>query len=67
MTPTLHDTPQQNNDTIIKYNMLGLSDNSLLKIWKEAVRLSQQETYSHPKGPGDLGRPNSPGFKQSTG
>jgi hypothetical protein len=54
ITPNLHDTPQQNNDTIIKCNMLGLSDNSLLKIWKEAVRLSQQETDSHPKGPGDL-------------
>jgi len=57
MTPTLHDTAQQTNNTIIKYNMLGLSDNSLLNIWKEAVRLPQQETGSHPKGPGDLGRP----------
>lgn len=58
MTPILHDTPQQNNNnTIIKYNMLGLSDKCLLNIWKETVRVPQQETGSHPKGPGDLGRP----------
>jgi hypothetical protein len=36
--------------------MLGLSDNSLLNIWKEAVRFPQQETDSHPKGPGNLGQ-----------